>query len=357
MRKYGGPENGATLPEWNINDDGLGMLTGTLKVFIDGNGKTNKAPTGAMEKAAALSLFNKYQGNNGLSNPKDASGGGGLGEGIPKTGDAHPYDSRLRCFGVSVERTSLGYGYAEAQYVGLLNDPSGIEWEITANTEDSPIETHPDFLLPEGYYVDNAGKPTGETGAKFGVITKSGINPQTKGPYWNLKNVCVDGPTQSFKGFRASEEIIKKNLVGVESYKTPMATYRVSYTTAKKEMFEWALKNLGRIFDIFPSFVDKGIGSGGDSSTPAGLLSTSTAQTGTPSTSETDSSGKTTDTTAKNVTNFLLTSVSVSQASGLFKVSVEFMRSGPKGWNSVVYMPADPHSWDSAESSGAVTNK
>jgi hypothetical protein len=323
MKKYGGPANGTPLPEWTINDDGLGMLTGTLKVFIDGpmGGYGGSSGSGlyhtpvASGNAGSITGLNKYSGNNGLSNPKGPSSGGGLGAGIPKTGDPHPYDSRLTCFGVSVSRNSMGIGYAEAQYVGLLQEPAGLEWDLSCPTEDDPIETHPNFHKTSGFTDgESTSGPlvfdvNNEEFKDFKTVTKNGINPQTRGPYWDLGNVHIDGPTQSFKGFRASDWNIKNGLVGVESYKVPRATLRINYTTSRREMWKWAVDSLGKYTGTIPSpFVPKGYDNGA-----SGVPNEAGSQ------------------------NWLLVNVSVSEASGLYKVSIEFMASGRKGWNKIIY--------------------
>jgi hypothetical protein len=356
MIKKGGPSSGTPLPEWSVSDDGAGLLSGTLKVFIDGNaGLTSKGTASSKGFGADGKSVNA---NGGFGPAKSAA------DGIPATGSRHPFDGRLICYGTSTSFNSMGYGYVEAQYIGLLQDPAGVEWELSATTSDEAIETHPKFLGAEGnteYEVEGTPTsgstlgggeggianptPTGRIRTEFGTITKKGINPQTKGPYWDLSNVYVDGPTQAFKGFRASEFNIENRFIGVESYKVPVATLRVSFTTMSADNFNWAVNGIGTIVSQIPSFLNRTIAgspadtSGSGSSPVSNDVNSAVGNVGADAMSGADKSGW---------RKLLITNASVAFAGGLYKVSVEFARSGIYGWNPRIYNAMDDRSLGNA---------
>jgi hypothetical protein len=322
-KQYGGPANGTPQAEWSVSDDGMGMLTGTLKLFIEdplfkqGGGSGGGSPSGAG------SLFNVYKGNSGVTKSKTPPNQG-LGEGIPMRGDPHPYEPALKCFGVTVNRGAMGIGYCDAQYVGLLYDPAGLEWEITCPTEDDSIETHPNFLKTGDDKKSSPTEKAKDESNQFKVVKRNGIDPNTRGPYWNMENVHIDGPTQSFKGFRASTFNIENKLIGVESYKVPRSSTRISFSTKQQYLWEFFVANLGKWTPKIP-----------DEIAPR-TMSTNTG-TSTTTVPKGDALSPIIGRKAGENRNFLLTSVSISEATGIFKVSVEFMQSGPFGWNPIIY--------------------
>lgn len=255
--KKGSISSGTPQPEWRVTDDGKGMLTGTLKLFID-------AKTGASHNASEMSV-------------------------IPKRGDKHPYDERLYCNDVQTTFGSNDIAYCEANYVGLLQDPSGIEWELNTPTEEDDILTHPDLVSVK---------------ANWGTVTADGYNNNGQIP-WDTKNVIIkpDG-RGDFGGFKNNEHNRSPeiDLAGVEKWKVPRATMRVTWNTASQANWIWAVKYLGYQTKSVPLAPDW------------------------------------TNVSDQN-RSWLLSSTSVTQYGGtIYRIQAEYILSGQtKPWNKLIY--------------------
>lgn len=258
--KVGTPKDGAALPDWTVTDDGLGLLTGTLKFFYDYT--TGKAVEGGLA--------------------------------VPARGDRHPYDERLVCHDVKTTYGSNDIAYCDANYVGLKQDPSGIEYTLNCPTEEDPIQLHPKFNLEK----DKEGS--------FKAIEKMAESPDWKTRY-NTK-VCKtkDNKGDEFVAFAVSPDNVTNDLVGVKSYKVPRPTMSVTFHTANQTIMFDCVRSVGKQFKKVPYGPDW-------------------------------------SDVSKENRSWLFTSVSVTEYAGIFKCQTEYMLSGMgtdgkgKPWNKLIY--------------------
>ena len=260
VQEIGSVSDGTPQPEWNVTDDGRGLLTGTLKLFFS-------QKTGATFEV----------------------------EGIPKRGDRHPFDERLVCKDVQTSIGSNNICYCDANYVGLAQDPSGVEWSLSCPTEETSITLHPKFVIVDG--------KEGAWG-HLKELSEDGY------PTWNYDMVkAAKDFEKTFEGFATSKETIAKDLVGVESYKVPRPTMSITLHTADKNLLTSSIQNVGKQY-LKPPF-------GPDWA----------------------------DTSNVNRT-WLFTSLSVTEYAGIYKLETEYTLSGfgsdgkGKIWNKLIYSPA-----------------
>ena len=96
-------------PDWEITDNGRGLLEGSAKFVF--------------EHALA-------------GNDSD----------IPKVGTPHPADGRLLCWDVQTTYGKARIGYAQAKYIGIANgDMTRPEFSVSGSTGEQSIKFHPDF--------------------------------------------------------------------------------------------------------------------------------------------------------------------------------------------------------------------
>lgn len=273
VERAGSVKDGTVQPEWNVQDDGRGLLTGSVKFFY--NYKTGTSSVGL--------------------------------DGMPTKGSKHPYDERLVCNNVSVNYQSNDIAYVDASYVGLKQDPSGIEWTLSAPTADEAIDKHWAFLEIQtkgGFGVFAADQPS--------PTTNNFYDPDTKFPIFDPQ-VVIANPKDGFQRFAVSDKTREKDLVGVESYLAPKCTMQVTWHTASEAYWFWAVQYLGWQISYVPL-------------APAWS-----------------------NVTALN-RSWLLTSSNVSEYSGIYKVSAEFTLSGNgkdgkgKPWNKLIYRTFSPTS-------------
>lgn len=191
--------------EWNVSDDGLGMLNGSLRIFID-----HKSGT---------AIGADFQ--------------------MPQRGEKHPFDERLYCVSASVQFGANDVAYCDASYLGLKQDPAHISWTINSPTEETDIQLHPSFLVKgeKGFDIVET-EPTATTKAVF----KQG-------------EVVIDMPTGEFQKFAYSPDNGpngKKRLYGVRSFKDPRVVMNVSYKTAKMEYWSWTTQYMGQRINYVP---------------------------------------------------------------------------------------------------------
>lgn len=128
-------------------------------------------------------------------------------------GAAHPYNSFIWMETKQIVYTAKG-AQAICTYAGVeyqfLDVPT---YELIIGVEESPIETHPDFL-------DFAGKPSEPVnGAIF-------LDPSTG----QLSTDDLTGVFDRFAPYKADGNLNPK--AGIESYLDPVCTYRQSYVSS-----------------------------------------------------------------------------------------------------------------------------
>lgn len=198
---------------------------------------------------------------------------------VPKRGSDHPTDGRLKCSKVDASFNALGDCRVTASYVGLAQDPTIPEIELTGSTSETSIVFHPNF--------PNMAIKVPGTPAKGGKPAKPAVYHD-----W------VETDNGNFVRFKIGAA--PEDLGGVEAYLTPRCTVRVSYYTGRTNLVKGVQGGLGLASESPGSF-------------PSALL---------PSTGA----------------NWLLTSVSISEYGVIYKISEEWMLSeSGKPWNKLIY--------------------
>lgn len=199
---------------------------------------------------------------------------------IPKRGQGHPTDSRLKCYKVDASFNNNGECRVTASYIGLERDPTDPQIEITGSTSETSIVFHPNF--PQ-IAIKTAGKPALAGGKSILPVYQPYVETDDQGNFLRFKI-----------------GVTPEDLGGVEAYLTPKATVRVTYYTGSTSSVKSAQGGLGRANTKPGSF-------------PSGLLG---------------------DTSA----NWLLTSSGVTEYGNVFKISEEYMLSeSGKPWNKWIY--------------------
>jgi hypothetical protein len=108
-------------PDWEVDEDENGLLTGTMSFEGDRN----------------------YAGS------------------IPQAGTLHPYDYRLTCFKRTLRFIGAQKVRGTLSYIGVTADPTPMFIEHPGGSGQDPIETHPDF----GWFAGTADAPN--NGAYF----------------------------------------------------------------------------------------------------------------------------------------------------------------------------------------------
>lgn len=235
---------GLNQPGFNINTDGRGLLEGTAVMIYQVDPTLPRLPA------------------------------------VPKRGQGHPTDSRLKCYKVDASFSNNGECRVTASYIGLEKDPTDPQIEMTGSTSETPIVFHPNF--PD-IAIKQRGRPA------------SGGNKAVPNIYHDYVELDDQG---NFLRFKIG--VTPEDLGGVEAYLTPKGTVRLTYYTGDTSNIRNAQMGLGRANTSPGSF-------------PKGLLG---------------------DTPA----NWLLTSVGVSEYGNVFKISEEYMLSeSGKPWNKWIY--------------------
>lgn len=100
---------GGLQPDWEITDNGRGLLEGSAKFVFDHANKGNDAD-------------------------------------IPKMGTPHPADSRLLCWDVQTTYGKARIGYAQAKYIGIANGSmTRPEVSLSGSAAEQSIKFHPLF--------------------------------------------------------------------------------------------------------------------------------------------------------------------------------------------------------------------
>jgi hypothetical protein len=96
-------------PDWEITDNGRGLLEGSAKFVFEHANKGNDSD-------------------------------------IPKMGTPHPADSRLFCWDVSTSYGKSLIGYATAKYIGISNGNMTLpEFTLSGNASEQSVKFHPKF--------------------------------------------------------------------------------------------------------------------------------------------------------------------------------------------------------------------
>jgi len=236
---------GLPQPGFNINSDGRGLLEGTAIFIFEVDPRMPRLP--------AL---------------------------VPKRGQDHPSDSRLKCYKVDASFNNNGECRVTASYIGLEKDPTDPQIEITGSTSETSIVFHPGFA---SWAIETPGKPAGAGGLATLPTYKSYVETDDQGNFARFKIGVSPG-----------------DLGGVEAYLTPKATVRTTYYTGSAASVQNTQNGLGRANSNPGSF-------------PGGLLPTMNS-------------------------NWLLTNCGVSEYGNVFKVTEEYMMSeSNKPWNVYIY--------------------
>ena len=255
IEEYGNVKSPLPQPEWNVSDNGKGLLSGTLKMYYEHKtgGKNTTIP--------------------------------------PKRGDKHPYDERLICSNSQINFGSNNIAYCDATYVGLVQDPSEVEWELSCTTEEDPIQTHPNFLK------------RGE--GMFDIVTEDVSDD--KPIKWDSDQVLFDYTKGGIQRFKDSKKARDKDLTGITAFKAPRSNFKITFHTLAVPTWAWVVQNLGYQTGAIPMGPEW------------------------------------TSVVVFNKTWLLISSSVTEYGGGIYKVTCEFMLSGigedgkGKPWNKIVY--------------------
>lgn len=242
VTKRGSVPNKTPQPDWTITDDGRGVLESSVRFYFEN--KANRVPSG-----------------------------------LPKKGEAHPADSRLKCYKVSYTQNKNEYGYAQADYIGLeAGNQSAGEWEVTSSTSETSIIFHPDF---EALAMEEKG--TAGSNGQGGSPTK-----------W--KNYVKTDEKNEFEAFTVDAP---DDLAGIEAYLTPQTVCRVTFHTTQASLVGGVMRGLGKT-----------------RSTPYGVPNVPSSGSG----------------------NWLLTNASASEYGNIYRIQTEWtLSTRNKPWNEKIY--------------------
>lgn len=243
VKKQGNVPNKTPQPDWSINNDGRGILESSVRFYYEN--KPNTIPAG-----------------------------------LPKKGDPHPADGRLKCYKVSFTQGKNEYGYAQAEYIGLENgNQSEGEWEVTSSTSETSIIFHPDF---EALAMDEKGTVGDSGNAGTPTVWKNYVKFDEKHEF---EAFTVDAPD---------------DLAGIESYLTPQTVCRVTFSTTQASTVGGVMRGLGKT-----------------RSTPYGCTAVPSGGEG---------------------GNWLLTNASANEYGNIYRIQTEWTQSTRgKPWNEKIY--------------------
>lgn len=177
IKKLGSPTSGERQTDFEISNDGRGLLESSLKFYFEIDSEAPEIPSG-----------------------------------VPKRGSPHPVDSRLKCYKVSTSFGKNDIGYCQADYIGLLQDPTEGEWELSSSSSDSSMIFHKKF---EELAMEQKGEPATEGTVATPTIWKKYIERDENN---NFVRFMINAPD---------------NLGGIESFVTPSSVCRVTFYSAK----------------------------------------------------------------------------------------------------------------------------
>ena len=193
---------------------------------------------------------------------------------LPTLGDSHPDNEKLELYNISKTHNSNGIITATGSFFGLISSTTDPVITYSGGQNNEAITTHPDFAT----FAGDVTAPV--NGAKF----ESDTAAADYGAFIEFtESTFVDGQTPEFRG--------------VEYYLTPSTTITLSYWTDKVP----ALKDRLTIHKKI-----KGVNSR-ELKTPA------------------------------DVKDFLLLDTPYRQVGSFYQVTEQYLGSGPKGWNNIIY--------------------
>jgi hypothetical protein len=146
--------------------------------------------------------------------------------GLPRKGDAHPADGRLKCYKIAFNQGKNEFGYCQADYIGLESgSQSAGEWEVTSSTSETSIIFHPDF---EELAIEEKGTAGDGEGAGTPTVWKNYVKTDDKNEF---EAFTIDAPD---------------DLAGIESYLTPQTVCRVTFSTSNGSVVGGVMGGLGK---------------------------------------------------------------------------------------------------------------
>ena len=198
---------------------------------------------------------------------------------IPRRGEGHPFDSRLKCYKVDAQFGNNAECRVTASYIGLEKDPTEPQIEITASTSETSIVFHPGFA---GWAIKTPAVPASNGKKAQPVVYHDYVETDDR---------------NNFIRFKVG--VSPNDFGGVESFLTPRMTARVTYYTGRTLGVKKA-QGVGQASEYPGAF-------------PRMLLEATTA-------------------------TWLLTNASVSEYGNVYKISEEWMLSeAGKPWNKNIY--------------------
>ena len=170
-------------PDYSFTQDAFGLLQSTMTVLWD-----SMKPTGAA---------------------------------VPNRGSSHPMDGRLAAYKSSISFSRNGKAMVTTDYIGLLNDPTKPEWDVSSNTAETNILFHPkirEFAVAKGGSGDN---PIDSVTWKTWVECEPNSN--------KFKQFAIGAPG---------------DLGGVSKYLIPRASIKYSFYTKKADLAKKFMSNL-----------------------------------------------------------------------------------------------------------------
>ena len=243
VTKVGNVPNKELQSDWSITNDGRGVLESSVRFYYE---------------------------NKPTSVPSN----------LPRKGDPHPADGRLKCYKIAFNQGKNEYGYCQADYIGLENgNQSEGEWEVTSSTSESSIIFHPDF---EELAIESKGT-AGESGnAGTPTVWKNYVKFDEKNEF---EAFTIDAPD---------------DLAGIEAYLTPQTVCRVTFSTTTGSTVGKVMAGLGKTAGV-PY---------GCSAVPSG----------------------------SNGGNWLLTNASCNEYGSIYRIQTEWTQSTRgKPWNEKIY--------------------
>jgi hypothetical protein len=232
-------EMNAIQPQWNISEDTRGLLEGTITYRVQTDPLNPGVPR------------------------------------LPSRGEPHPWDDRLRCHSSNSQFSEQGQVMVTAQYIGLQNDPTLAEIEMSASASMQSLQLHPGFTSLA------MATPPNATNSNYDFY-----------PYVDT----VNDNRKDFERFNAVTA--PEGLKGADSYYAPRGTVRVTFYTANAGTATRYVSNVGTITGSIPN---------ANGPMPSGH-------------------------------NYLLANVSVSTFGVVYKISAEWMMSEQGyNWSKVIY--------------------
>lgn len=226
-------------PQWNVSEDTRGLLEGTVTYRVQTNPTRPVVPP------------------------------------LPGRGDVHPWDGRLRCHNSTSQFSEQGQVLITAQYIGLTQDPTLAEMEMSASASMQSLQLHPNF------------------------VTMAMVKPPTAADSNYDFYPYVDTVNDNRKDFERFNAITApEGLKGADSYYAPRGTVRVTFYTSNGGLATKYVSNVGTISGSIPN---------SNGPLPSGH-------------------------------NYLLANVSVSTFGVIYKISAEWMMSEQGySWSDAIY--------------------